>query len=366
MRSRRSTFRGLIGAVLLLAGCGGAAPASSAPPASPSAAASAAASKPVAPASAPATASKPAAASAAGNLTQITYGVAGVSAFSWPHFAAVQIGAFEKQGIQLNAVTTGTPAIAAKALVGGSLDVAEGAVDAFAAGIEEGAQVVMVDQKIGNPAFSVITQPDIKTWDQIKGAKVAVSSPTEAAAIVFNVLAKKHGLTAQKDYSFVGVGITPARYAALQAKQVQAAIMNQPVDFQAVADGYNQLERSDLTIDHYAFIVEVVSKGWAQSHRDLLTRFLTAEVAGVNWLYDPANKQAAVDLLASKTKVAQDAALKTYDVYAGSNGKVVSKGAKFDPVGMRAYADAIAEAGIMKGPLDPAKWIDDSYINAVK
>jgi NitT/TauT family transport system substrate-binding protein len=224
----------------------------------------------------------------------------------------------------------------------------------------------MISQKIGNPAFSVITQPEIKTWDQLKGGKVAVSSPTEAAAIVFNVLAKKHGLQAQKDYSFVGVGITPARYAALQAKQVQAGIMNQPVEFQAVADGYNQLERSDLTLDHYAFIVEVVSKAWAQSHRDLTVRYLTAEVQGVNWLFDPSNKQAAIELLMSKTKVAQEAASKTYDVYVGTNGKVVTKGAKFDMEGMRAYADAIAETGVIKGPLDPAKWIDESYINAVK
>jgi NitT/TauT family transport system substrate-binding protein len=372
----------MIGLAALLTACGGSAtPASSAPGASAkpavsagvAASASAATAKPAASGGASASA-KPVASAGAGasanpaasGLTKITYGVAGVSAFSWPHFAAVQTGAFQKQGIQLEEVATGTPATAAKALVGNSLDVAEGAVDAFAAAIEEGAQVSMVSQKIGNPAFSVITQPDIKTWDQVKGAKVAVSSPTEAAAIVFNVLAKKHGLAAQKDYSFQGVGITPARYAALQSKQVQVAIMNQPVDFQAIADGFNQLERSDLTLDHYAFIVEVVSKAWAQSHKDLLTRFLTAEVAGVNWLYDPANKQAAIDLLVNKTKVAPDAASKTYDVYVGTNGKVVSKGAKFDMEGIRAYADAIAESGTLMGPLDPAKWIDDSYINAVK
>ncbi|HLQ33608.1 MAG TPA: hypothetical protein VK457_13050, partial [Chloroflexota bacterium] len=71
-------------------------------------------------------------------------------------------------------------------------------------------------------------------------------------------------------------------------------------------------------------------------------------------------------LLVDKAKVSQDAASKTYDVYVGTNGKVVSKGARFDVEGMRAYADAIVDAGTLKGPLDPSKWIDDSYINAVK
>jgi len=340
----------IVGMAFVLAGCGGAASSISS--------GAAASVKPVASASG--------SAATAANLTKITYGVAGVSAFSWPHFAAVQQNFFQKQGIQLDEVATQTPATAAKALVGGSLDIAEGAVDAFAAATQEGADVVMIAQKISNPAFSVITQPEIKTWDQVKGAKVAVSSPTEAAAIVFNVLAKKHGLQAQRDYSFQGVGITPARYAALQSKQVQVAIMNQPVDFQAIADGYNQLERSDLNIDHYAFIVEVASKAWAQSHRDLVTRYLTAEVQGVNWLYDPANKAAAIQLLVDKAKVSQDAASKTYDVYVSTNGKVVSKGARFDVEGMRAYADAIVDAGTLKGPLDPSKWIDDSYISAVK
>jgi NitT/TauT family transport system substrate-binding protein len=371
MRSHR-VLVGFIGLAALLAGCGGAATAPSAPaaPSAPPASTAAASAKPAASTAAAASASaKPAAStaasskpSAAANLEQVTVGTPGASAFSWPDYVAQAQGYFKQQGLDVNAVTTQTPSTTIKALIGGSINFGAASADAPISAIEEGAAITMVGQTVGNPAFSVITQPEIKTWADMKGATVAVSGPTDGAAVVFRLMASQKGLAAQKDYSFVSVGTTPARYAALQAKQAKAGILNQPVDFQAVADGFNQLDRSDKAIDHYAYFMLSAQKSWAEAHRDTVKRYLAALSKSIDWLYDPANKDAAIKLLEDKAKTPADAATKTYGVYVEqSPGKVLSKGAKIDVEGLKVYGQTMKDVGLIQGAVDPARWADLSY-----
>ncbi len=352
----------LAAAVLGLSACGGAAaPVSSSPPAPPSANSTSASAKPAASASAAPAASKPAT-SAAGQADVIREGVLAPDAFEWTDYVAQKEGMYAAQKLNVEETKLGTPATAAQALVGGSIDVASASADAYITAIEQGADLVLVGQKIGNPSFTVIAEPDIKTWDQLKGATIAVSGATDGAANVFRLMARQHGLEAQKDYSFVPVGTTPARYAALKAKQVKGAIMTEALTIQALADGFSMIERSNLP--HYTFIVEAVHRPWAQGHRDLLTRYLKGQAAAADWLYQPANKAAAISLLASTVNLKNDVATKTYEDYIEKGqGQIVTRGAKLDLEGLKNMGDVLQSLGLIK-QVDINKWADNSYAEA--
>jgi ABC-type nitrate/sulfonate/bicarbonate transport system substrate-binding protein len=386
---RRFELAGIVvGVALGLSACGGgAAPAASSPPVSapasaaakPTSAAPASASakpaasvpasasaKPAASAAASASA-KPAAsaaakpaASGAGDI--IRDGTLAPDAFEWTDYVADKEGFYKGQNLNIQNTQLGTPATAAQALVGGSLDIASASADAYITAMEQGADIELVGQKIGNPSFSVIGQPDIKTWDQLKGGTIAVSGPTDGAANVFRLMARQHGMEAQKDYSFAPVGTTPARYAALKAKQVKGAIMTEALTIQAVGDGFSLIERSNLP--HYTFIVAAVGRPWAQSHRDQLVRYLKAQSQAADWLYNPANKQAAVALLASTVKISNDVATKTYEDYIEKGqGQIVTKGAKIDLEGLKNMGDVLQSLGLIK-QVDVSKWADNSYADA--
>ncbi|MFI5268983.1 MAG: ABC transporter substrate-binding protein [Chloroflexota bacterium] len=305
-------------------------------------------------------AAKPAASGTGGDT--IRDGTLAPDAFEWTDYVAVKQCYYKVHYLIKEISLLGTPATAAQALVGGSLDVASASADAYITAIEQGADIVLVGQKIGNPSFSVIGQPDIKTWDQLKGGTIAVSGATDGAANVFRLMARQHGLEAQKDYSFVPVGTTPARYAALKAKQVKGAIMTEALTIQAVSDGFSLIERSNLP--HYTFIVAAVGRPWAQSHRDQLTRYLKAQSQAADWLYNPANKQAAAALLASTVKLSNDVATKTYEDYIEKGqGQIVTKGAKIDLEGLKNMGDVLQSLGLIK-QVDVSKWADNSYADA--
>ena len=368
---RHLGLAGLVaGMALSLAACGGGAapapgnaPAAASTAAKPASAAPASASaKPAAssaakPAASPSTAAKP---SAGGDT--IRAGTLAPDAFEWTDYVADKEGFNKGQNLNIKETKLGTPATAAQALVGGSIDVASASADAYITAIEAGADIVLVGQKIGNPSFAVITQPDIKSWAQLKGGTIAVSGPTDGAANVFRLMARQHGMEAQKDYSFVPVGTTPARYAALKTKQVKGAIMTEALTIQAVSDGFTLIERSNLP--HYTFIVEAVSRTWAQSHRALLVRYLKAQSQAADWLYNTANKQAAADLLASTVKISNAVATKTYEDYIEKGqGQIVTKGAKIDLEGLKNMGDVIQSLGLIK-TVDVNKWADNSYADA--
>src|SRR5207245_1905987 len=94
-------------------------------------------------------------------------------------------GFYTKTGLGMETITLGTPAVAAQAITSGSVNITSASADAFIQAIEGGAPVVMVGQEIGDPAFTVITQPGIKSWNELKGATVAVSTATDGAANIF-------------------------------------------------------------------------------------------------------------------------------------------------------------------------------------
>ncbi len=296
---------------------------------------------------------------------RITLGLLSPAAFYWPNYVAEQEGFFKQRGLEIKTVLLGTPSTAIQALVGGSVDIAQAAADAFIYAISHGAAVRIIGQEIGNPAFSVVAQPKYTSWAQLKGASIAVSRPNDGAAIVFQLMAQVNGLKSG-DYTWVSVGTTPNRFAVLNSGRVDAAILTQPVDFEAIAQGFHLLGRSDQVLPHYSFMMIGAQTVWAAAHRKAVVQYLTALSRAVDWLYAPANEEAAVAMLAERTHVATQFVAKTYDIYIrSSQGRVVTRGEKIDMAGLQIYGQAMKDLGLLGGAVDAKRWVDPSYTAAV-
>jgi ABC-type nitrate/sulfonate/bicarbonate transport system substrate-binding protein len=110
--------------------------------------------------------------------------------------------------------------------------------------------------------------------------------------------------------------------------------------------------------------VEAVHRPWAQSHKELLSRYLKAQAQAADWLYQPANKQEATKVLADTVKLSNDVATKTYEDYIEKGqGQIVTKGAKIDLEGLKNMGDVLQSLGLVK-QVDVNKWADNSYAEA--
>lgn len=285
--------------------------------------------------------------------------------FYWASYVAEQKGLFKEQRLEVEIIQLSRPSEAVQALIGGSLNFAWVSADAFINANEAGASVPIVAQAVGNPAFSVIVQPGIRSWSEVKGKTIAVSAPKDGAAILFRLMAQANGLK-ESDYTFISVGTTPNRYAALKSRTVDVAIMGQPQDFMAVKEGFRMLGRSDSVLKNYAFIMIGTNKAWAEGHRDEVLRYLAVLRRAVEWLYTPANKSAAIDvLLKGMRRGERETMEKIYSIYfEEGGGKIITRGAEVDMEGLRLYGQKLRELDILKRDPDPARWADLSYQKA--
>ena len=286
--------------------------------------------------------------------------------FYWGTYVAEDRGMFKEQGLNVEMIQLSRPSEAVQALVGGSVNFAQVSADAFINAIEAGAKITIVGQTVGDPAFSIVAQPEFKSWSDIKGKTVAVSAPKDGAAVVFRLMARANGLS-DSDYTFIPVGTTPNRYAALKSRAADLAILLPPFDFMAVGEGFRLLARSDSVLPRYAFIMIGTNTAWAQAHRDEVVRYLRALDRATDWLYTPGNKNAAIDLMTKRMRtIKRDAIAKIYAMYfEEAAGKIITKGARADLEGLRTYGQAMKDLDILKGPVDPARWTDLSYQQAV-
>jgi len=297
----------------------------------------------------------------------ITVGLLPPFPFYWATYVAEEHGFFKEQGLSVETIQLSRPSEAVQALVGGSLNFTQVSADAYINAIEAGAKISIVGQTIGDPSFSVVVQPEYKSWSDIKGKSVAISAPKDGAAIVFRLMAKANGLGGD-DFNFLPVGTTPNRYAALKNRSADVAIMLPPFDFVAVGEGFRLLARSESVLPRYSFIMIGTNTAWAQSHKDEVRGYLTAISRATDWLYNPANRNAAVDLIARKMpRISRENHGKIYALYfEESAGKIVTRGARVDPEGLRIYGQAMKDLEILKGSVDPARWTDLSYQPAAR
>jgi ABC-type nitrate/sulfonate/bicarbonate transport system substrate-binding protein len=159
----------------------------------------------------------------------------------------------------------------------------------------------------------------------------------------------------------IPAGGTSSRYAAMKANAVAAAAMLQPDDFRAMDEGFNRVAVSTEAVKDYSFSSVLVRRDWARAHADEVVRFLRACGRATAWLYDPANRDAAIAVLMERTKQEEKYTGLTYDLMV-TQDRVFPEGCAVRPAGIQAVIDLLGEVGELSAPLPtPDKYVDTSY-----
>ncbi|HZR97233.1 MAG TPA: ABC transporter substrate-binding protein [Chloroflexota bacterium] len=347
--------RALIAAALAaaLAACAPARPAPA--PAAPA---------PAAPAAAPSAsgAAAPAAPAATTPPAPVTLNFGTTSALGvyWVDYVGIDKGFYAQEGLTLDIVLTGASVGATQALAGGSLDISNHSPDSAIIADEKGADIAIVGEEIARPVYSVMAQPSIQRAEDLRGQKVAVSDLKSGATLILLRTLLAHGLKTE-DVDLIPAGGTSQRYAAMKTGAVAAGAMLQPDDFRAMDEGFRRVAISTEAVPDYSFNSVLVRRDWARAHADELVRFLRACGRAAAWLYDPANKDAAIAVLMERTKQEEKYARLTYDLMV-TQERVFPERCAVRPSGIQAVIELLGEVGELSAPLPPPeKYIDTSY-----
>jgi ABC-type nitrate/sulfonate/bicarbonate transport system substrate-binding protein len=234
------------------------------------------------------------------------------SANLWPLHIAVSNGFFDAAGIKIDLVFAQSNASVIQQLAAGSYNVAPsaGLVDPIRA-IEKGAPIALVRIVIQAPPYALLAKPEIKTIQDLKGKTIIIGGAKDITRIFTERMLEPHGLKST-DYDYVFAGATSARFAALKSGAVDAALLTTPFSFFAESAGFANLGFTFDVLPDMPFAGIAVNRAWAESHADVVKRFLDAYNKAVLWFDDPNNREAAVRIQMDTSKIEQDDVERAY------------------------------------------------------
>lgn len=234
------------------------------------------------------------------------------SANLWPLHIAVKNGYFDAANLKIDLVFSQSNASVIQQLAAGSYNVAPsaGMVDPIRA-IDKGAPVALVRIVIQAPPYALLAKPEIKRIEDLKGKTIIIGGAKDVTRIFTERMLEPHGLKSG-DYDYVFAGATSARFSALKSGAVDAALLTVPFNFYAEGAGYTNLGFTFDYLPDMPFAGMAVNRAWAEANTDALKRFLAAYTRGVDWFYDPKNREAAVQIQMDTSKIARDDVEKAY------------------------------------------------------
>lgn len=298
-------------------------------------------------------------ASAAEEISVITTGSG--SALEWPLYIATEKGYFAEHDVTIDLAAAPSASAAVQQVTAGAGDLAVGGVVDPIRAIEKGAGITifMLETKVG--PYSIWGKKELTGMGDLKGKLITVGGANDITRIYFDRMAAANGL-GEGDYDLTFAGTTPARYAALTAGAVDAAILYPPASFKAGEEGYAHLGELADYVDDLPFTGYSVNLEWANEHADALKGFVQAMNQGVAWFYDEANREEAIDILVEASGADRGDIEKTYDYY--QELRIYPEKATMTTDTLATIVKVLEAGGDLPEGTDPARFIDPS-VNAL-
>jgi ABC-type nitrate/sulfonate/bicarbonate transport system substrate-binding protein len=290
--------------------------------------------------------------------------------FNWPLWVGIEKGFFAQNGVEVTITPTPNSVYQMQNLAAGKFDIGFSTIDNVVAYTEGQGEAPLPQPPdffafMGGQTGAVrfVTQPDIKSYADLKGKSLAVDAATTGYAFVLRKLLQQGGL-AESDYTLEKLGGTAQRAQALMENKTAGTILTSPLEIAPEAKGYRRLANATDVIGPYQAVLGVSRRGWAKDNEPALVGFIRGYVAALDWLGDPANRAEAVAIYRKNIpQASEDGANKAWDVLlAGPEG--FQKKGKLDRAGIATVLKLRSEFGQPQKTLtDPGKYVDESYYN---
>jgi NitT/TauT family transport system substrate-binding protein len=296
------------------------------------------------------------------SLKKIRMGIAATSVGFLPIYAAYQRGFYKDEGIDLEIILMSLAA-ANNAFFKGEIEYSAGLTGlALAAARSYPAKILIFT--VAKPLQSFVSKKEIKEPRDLRGKKVAGSSPGGSATILAYQALRHFGLEPGKDVQVLPMGGSGAgRFAVLEQGVVDASLLSVPENIIALNKGYNEL----------IFLGDVVSfpqNGFGtsvariQEHSDEVYRMVRATLRGLYFVTDDANRDQARDIMMKQWRVS-DAKLATEMI--GYLKRGLAKDAVIGTEAVQYFIDLTRETSNVSQPISAAtQVVDFSFLDKAR
>lgn len=226
-----------------------------------------------------------------------------------PIIYGIEKGFYRDQSIQLEFRFLRTD-LAAAAITSQELDYMISAGTAMRAAVR-GLPLKIVAYSFTQPLFYLMTPPTIHSVKELRGKKIAVSSPQDSGGQAAKAAIRAGGLDPERDVVYIAIGAASVRMAAMEIGSVDAAIQPVPWNSRMKKKGFKELLfAGNYLAQPLTGIVTSASK--LEKNSDQVRRMLRAYLLSLRRLRQ--EKTEVVDFIAKRFGLERDTGEEVYKV----------------------------------------------------
>jgi len=289
---------------------------------------------------------------------KIIVGLSSVNVAFLPVYVTEAKGFFKDEGLDVLLVLFNAGATNLQALIGGDVQIMGSAFVETVGGRAAGIDVKNFWGVCNLMPFQLYSQPDFKSMKQAKGKRFAISRFGSLTDFLTRATLRHFGVD-EKEVTILQIGSTPARFAALAAKGVDASVVWFPVTEIAKSQGFNKLLDLKDIFPEWPYETFAARESYLTKEKDQVAKFLRAYQKGVRYTRD--NKNDAVNIMKKYVKMDPNYAPSGYDEYRDSfplNGQIAEKA-------IPTVIDEEFRTGRIKKKLTVEDMVDRSFISSI-
>jgi ABC-type nitrate/sulfonate/bicarbonate transport system substrate-binding protein len=279
-------------------------------------------------------------------------------------YVAQTKGFYAEQNIEVTIPRTSSSNELRDWLANGKLQVAAFGVDNALTMSEQKAADVAIIMDLENPPVEVIGQKGMKSVEELRGKVLLVDSPDTQNAVIMKRILAKHGLEPDRDYTMKVGGAQAVRLAALEKDPAAGGtVASWPEIFNLKAKGYPTFGSSSEVLGQMTFQAIFARRDWLAANKDLVERFLTAQLKAQRFIMDPKNKDEVIGLYAKSRNYNPEVATAAYEGLISPIGWVRDGEVKPSELAALMKLRAEVEGSWGGNPPPPETYIDLSYLH---
>ena len=228
-------------------------------------------------------------------------GLSSVSATNGSVWAAEEKGLFKKYGVDVEVVVIGGGgARVVSSLLAGDIQFSVGGGEGSIRSQMRGADTVIVASSFSTGLQRILARPDIKSYQDLKGKKIAITQFGSAGHLALLLMLKKWNMRPDQ-VQIVTFGSSPGMLIALDRGGADAAVLTIPTFFLAEEKGYRTIGDPVPMEIHYLQNTLESTRGFLRTNRERVLRFLKGYVEGI--AYFKKNKRESIDVIRRKLRI---------------------------------------------------------------
>ncbi len=287
-------------------------------------------------------------------------GMTSKTLFYLPFYAAQKKGFYSAENLKVELILIGRSDVQLQALLTGEIHFATLNSDGVILVNEKGANLKVIAGVDNAAPYVLVGGKAYKTVNDLKGARIGVSSLRGGATSILLEYLKTKGLHYPKDYFMTVIsGGTAARLTALETGAIAAGVLGVPYSDIAIDQGFHRLGDTMEVISTYQFNGITVNPAWAEKNRATVVKFLKAHIRALRWIHEQPGQ--ATEFFISEMGVKQPYARRGIDYF--TKHKVFPADGSMTLDGLKVNIEVQFRDGVLKEPLPkPEQYADQSYI----